>query len=61
MYKIVVKGSSYTIPKEKIKALALYEALQRGITSGPIHDEQTAIEFLESLGMTIEELENAMV
>lgn len=53
MYTIEVPGQTYTIPKEKIKGLALFEALQRGITSGPIHDEKSAIKYLESLGMKI--------
>lgn len=55
MYKLKVKNSTYTIPKENIKVLALYEALQRGITHGNIHDNITAIEYLESIGMEVEE------
>ena len=57
MYKLKVKDSVYTIPKENIKAFALYQALQRGITHGNIHDDKTAIEFLESIGVEVSENE----
>lgn len=56
MYRLKVKDSVFTIPKENIKAFALYEALQRGIMRGNIHDDKTAIEFLDSIGISVEEV-----
>ena len=53
MYKLKVKDSIFEIPKENIKALALVQALDRGITHGNIHDEETAIEYLESIGIEV--------
>lgn len=51
--RILFNGEEFTIPKEKIKLLALQQAMSRGIFKGNIHDEKTAIEYLESLGMII--------
>lgn len=58
MFKLTVlkNGAEYTIPKENLKMLALYEALQRGITHGKIHDNETAIEFLSQIGIKVEEM-----
>lgn len=53
MVELIVKGSKYTMPRENLKMFALYEAMQRGIKSGPIHDEQTSIEFLNSIGIEV--------
>ena len=54
--QIKVKDSVYTIPKENIKALALSKALDMGITHGNIHDDESAIDFLISIGMEISEI-----
>lgn len=55
MYKLVVKGTTYTCPKCSIVALALTKALDRGINNSNINDETTAIEYLESIGVKVEE------
>ena len=54
MYKLTVKDSVFTIPKESIIMFALHKALENGITYGKIHDSETAIEYLESIGIKIE-------
>ena len=51
--KISKNGATFEMPRENLKAFALYEALQRGIKSGPIHDEKTAIEYLNSTGIEV--------
>lgn len=54
MYKLITaKGDVFTLGEKSLKAFALYEALQRGITRGNIHDNQTAIEYLESIGIKV--------
>ena len=53
MYKLKVKDSVYTIPKQNIKAFALYQAIARGITHGDICDEVTAIKYLSSIGFEV--------
>ena len=50
---IIKGGSEFTMPRENIKCFALYEALQRGITHGNIHDEKTSIDFLLSIGIEV--------
>ena len=55
-YEIKVKDSVFTIPKENIKMLAITKAIDNGITHGNIHNDKTAIEYLESLGMEIREV-----
>ena len=47
MYKLIVKDTIFTIPKKNIVMLALHKALENGITHGNIHDNETAIEYLE--------------
>lgn len=54
MYKIIIKNKEFTIPKKNIVLLALEQALQRGIKRGKIHDEETAIDFLRSIGIIVE-------
>ena len=58
MFKLTVlrNGAEYTIPKENLKMFAIHEALQRGITHGKIHDNETAIEFLYEIGIKAEEM-----
>ena len=51
--KISKNGATFEMPRENLKAFALYEALQRGVKSGPIHDEQTSIEYLNSIGIEV--------
>lgn len=58
MYKLTLNGDEFTIPKENIVFLALHQALQRGVKQGNIHDEKTAIEYLKSIGVEIEILDN---
>lgn len=53
MYKLRFRDGIYTIPKENLKAFALYKALQHGITHGNIHDDETAKDFLEGLGIEV--------
>ena len=55
MYKLMVKDSVFTIPKENIIMFALHKALENGITHGKIHDSETAIEYLESIGIKVYE------
>ena len=59
MYKLMVKDSVFTILKESIIMFALHKALENGITHGKIHDSETAIEYLESIGIrVVEDKEN---
>ena len=55
MYEIKTKGATYTIPAKNVKLLALYTAIQRKANT-PITDETSAIKYLESLGMDVEEV-----
>lgn len=54
MYKLKIKDSIFEIPKQNIVAFALYQALQRGITHGKVHDDQTAIECLKTIGIEVQ-------
>lgn len=55
-YKLILNNDcAYTIPKENIVMLALHKALENGITHGEIHDDKTAIEYLESIGIKVVE------
>lgn len=56
MYKITVNSSSYTIPKQNIRMLALHEALERRYIGGAIKDDTAAIRYLETIGMKVEEV-----
>lgn len=51
--KLIKNGATFTMPRENLKCLALFEALQRGITSGPIKDEKSSIEYLNSIGIDV--------
>lgn len=53
MYKLKIKDAVYEITKENIKVFALMQELDRGITHGNIHDEKTAIEYLNSIGIEV--------
>ena len=55
-YKITNKNQVHTCQEaSSIIGLALVQAMDRGITRGPIHDVKTAIEYLNSIGITVEE------
>lgn len=56
MYKLKVKDSVFTIPKQNIVLLAMQQAMDRGIMQGNIHDEKSAIEYLESIGIEVEDV-----
>ena len=59
MYKLKVKNSEFTIPKDHIRILALQKAMENGIMFGDINNEPKAIEYLESIGIeVIKEVEN---
>lgn len=53
MYEIKVKDSVFTCPDTSIVPFALMQAMDRGIMSGPIHDAETAINYLTSIGMEV--------
>lgn len=53
MYKLKVKDKVFTIPKGNIVPFAWQQAIQRGIMRGKIHDDQTAIEYLNSIGIEV--------
>lgn len=53
MYKLIIKDAVFTIPKENIVLLALHKALENGIEYGPIHDEETAKDYLRSIGIEV--------
>lgn len=54
MYKLKVKGSEYTIPKENIGLLAFIQAQDRGMTINP-NDKDMAIAFLRGIGFEVED------
>ena len=54
MFRLTINDTTYTCPNTSIVPLALMQAMDRGSVNGLIHDEQTAIEYLSSIGFTIE-------
>ena len=56
MYKLKVKGSEYTIPRENIGLLAFIQAQDRGVTIDP-KNKDMAIAFLKGIGFEVEENE----
>lgn len=58
MYNLKFKEREYTCPKGNLKPLALVFALDKGITKGAIHDDETAKTFLESEGFEIQEIKD---
>ncbi len=52
LYKLKVKDTVFTCPKESIVALALSKAMEKGIFFGNIHDDKTALQYLETIGIT---------
>ena len=57
MWKLRFKDKDYTCPKGNLKGLALIQAMDKGITRGPICDDITAKEYLESEGFVIEDMD----
>lgn len=56
MYKLTVKDSVYTIPKENIGLLAFTKAQDMGAVIDP-NDKEMAIRFLEGIGIEVENVE----
>ena len=56
MYRLKIKGSEYTIPKENIGLLAFTQAQDRGVVINP-RDKDMAIAFLKGIGFEVEEVE----
>lgn len=54
MYKLTVKDSVYTIPKENIGLLAFTKAQDMGVIIDP-KDREGAIRFLEGIGIEVED------
>ena len=53
MYKLKIKDSEYTIPKENIGLLAFIQAQDGGMTINP-NDKDMAIAFLKGIGFEVE-------
>ena len=53
MYKLKIKETEFTCPKESLVGFALLKALDKGIERGAIHNEETAKAFLEGMGYII--------
>jgi len=60
MYRLKVKDSIYTIPKENICLLAMSKAMYRhdNTMGNTILYPQGAIEYLQSIGIVVEKVEN---
>ena len=60
MYRLKVKDSICTIPKENICLLAMTKAMDRhdNTMGNAILCPQGAIEYLESIGVVVEEIES---
>ena len=56
MYKLTVKDSVFTIPKENIGLLAFTKAQDMGTIIDP-NDKEGAIRFLEGIGITVEDID----
>ena len=54
MYKLTVNNKEFSIPRNSLVPFAWQQAMDREIMSGNIHDEKTAIEYLDSIGMRVE-------
>lgn len=58
MYRLKVRDSVFTIPKENICLLAMQKAFDRGdIVGNIILYPQGAIEYLEGIGIEVEDCE----
>lgn len=56
MYKLTVKDSVFTIPKENIGLLAFTKAQDMGAVIDP-NDREMAIRFLEEIGIEVEDVD----
>ena len=56
MYRLKVKDSVFTIPKENIGLLAFTKAKDMGKIIDP-NDKEMAIRFLEGIGIEVEDYE----
>lgn len=54
MYRLKVKDSVFTIPKENIGLLAFTKAQDMGAVIDP-NDKEMAIRFLEGIGIEVED------
>ena len=56
MYKLIVKDSVFTIPKKNIGLLAFTKAQGMGKAIDP-NDKEGAIEYLEGIGIEVEDID----
>lgn len=56
MYRLKVKDSVFTIPKENIGLLAFTKAKDMGAVIDP-NDKEMAIRFLEGIGIGVEDID----
>lgn len=56
MYRLKVKDSVFTIPKANIGLLAFTKAQDMGAVIDP-NDKETAIRFLEGIGIGVEDID----
>ena len=56
MYRLKVKDSVFTIPKENIGLLAFTKAQDMGAVIDP-NDKEMAIRFLEGIGIGVEDID----
>lgn len=56
MYKLLVKDSAFTCPEESIKLLAITKAMDLKKDFSSISNNETAIKFLEEIGIKVESL-----
>ena len=52
MYKLLIKGKKFTIPKQNLRVLAMIKAKDLNLKTELNTDEQ-AIEFLKTLGLEV--------
>ena len=54
MYRLTIKGTEFTVPKENIRLLAFAKATDLGVPVAFTTEEQ-AVEFLRKLGIKVED------
>ena len=57
MYKLTIKDNVYTIPKNNISLLAIDKAMENLYYNPNLVTEEGAIEYLESLGVKVDEID----
>lgn len=59
MYKLKVKGSIFTIPKENIRLLAMSKAMDLGQSNLCVcfDNDEYAIKYLRGIGITVEDID----